>query len=189
MKLRAILSKAPAGGQWRKRKLVAIAVGGAIVFSGAASGITKPVATPSDDAPVVGLSYATLRRAPVNARVGPGEDYKALWTFQAHGVPLQVVEESGDWRRVCDPEGGLAWVRARALDSRRTVMRIALSDLPMRRAPSMEAKATAVLAARATAQLLTCKAGWCRISVDHASGWVRADEVWGAGDGPQCKGG
>jgi SH3-like domain-containing protein len=128
-------------------------------------------------------------RAPVNARVGPGEDYKALWTFQAHGVPLQVVEESGDWRRVCDPEGGLAWVRARALDSRRTVMRIALSDLPMRRAPSTDAKVTAVLAARATAQLLTCRAGWCRISVDHASGWVRADEVWGAGDGPQCKGG
>jgi SH3-like domain-containing protein len=189
MKLRPILSKAPAGGQWRKRKLVAIAAGVAILLYGPASAPAKPVATPSDDAPVVGLSYATLRRAPVNARVGPGEDYKALWTFQAHGVPLQVVEESGDWRRVCDPEGGLAWVRARALDSRRTVMRIALSDLPMRRAPSTDAKVTAVLAARATAQLLTCKAGWCRISVDHASGWVRADEVWGAGDGPQCKGG
>jgi SH3-like domain-containing protein len=189
MKLRPILSKAPAGGQWRKRKLVAIAVGGAVVLSGAAPMLARPVLAPSDAPPVGGLSYATLRRAPVNARVGPGEDYKAVWTYQAHGVPLQVVEESGDWRRVCDPEGGLAWVRARALDSKRTVMRVALSDLPMRRAPSADAKVTAVLASRSTAQLLTCKSGWCRISVDHAAGWVRADEVWGSGDGPQCKGG
>ena len=102
---------------------------------------------------------------------------------------MQIIEESGDWRRVCDPEGGLAWVRARALDAKRTVMRTALTDLPMRRSPSAEAKVTAILAARATAQLLTCKSGWCRISVDHASGWVRADEVWGAADGPQCKAG
>ena len=133
------------------------------------------------------LQYATLKVAPVNARVGPGEDYKALWTFQAKGVPVQIVETSEDWRRICDPEGGLAWVRARALDSRRRVMRTVQSDLPMRVAPSAEAKVTAILAARATAELSTCKAGWCRINVDHATGWVRADEVWGAQDGPQCK--
>ena len=133
------------------------------------------------------LRYATLRAAPVNARGGPGEDYKALWTYQAKGVPVQIVEESDDWRRICDPEGGLAWVRTRTLDSRRTVMRIAPTDLPMRRGPSTDAKISAVLAARATAGLLGCKAGWCRISVDHAVGWVRADDLWGAADGPQCK--
>ncbi len=141
---------------------------------------------PGGDA--TGLRYAVLKVAPVNARGGPGEDYKALWTFQAKGVPLQVVEQSEDWRRVCDPEGGLGWVRARALlEGRRRVMRMTASDLPMRRAPSAEAKTSAVLAARATAELLSCKAGWCRISVDHATGWVRADDVWGAAEGPQCK--
>jgi SH3-like domain-containing protein len=133
------------------------------------------------------LRYATLRAAPVNARGGPGEDYKALWTYQAKGVPVQIVEVSEDWRRICDPEGGLAWVRARTLDNRRTVMRIVPSDLPMRRGPSADAKIGAVLAARATAALMGCKAGWCRIGVDHTTGWARAGDLWGAGDGPQCK--
>ncbi len=131
--------------------------------------------------------YATLKVAPVNARGGPGEDYKALWTFQAKGVPVQIVEESEDWKRICDPEGGLAWVRARALDGRHRVMRTAQTDLPMRRGPSGDAQVTAILAAHATADLLTCKAGWCRITVDHATGWVRQSDVWGAADGPQCK--
>ena len=123
----------------------------------------------------------------MNARVGPGEDYKALWTYQVKGVPVQIVEESDDWRRICDPEGGLAWVRARALDSRHTVMRVAPSDLPLRRGPSADAKISAVLAARAVATLLGCDHGWCRISVDHLTGWVRPTELWGVAEGRQCK--
>ena len=178
-----ILSKALTQGQWRKRRHLPIAVECLLLlFIAAPSALAAKPAPPPE-----GLRYATLKAAPVNARGGPGEDYKALWTFQAKGVPVQIVEESDDWRRVCDPEGGLAWVRARALDGRRRVMRMAQSDLPLHAAPSTEAKVTAVLAARATAELLNCKAGWCRITVDHAAGWVRADEVWGAAEGAQCK--
>jgi SH3-like domain-containing protein len=179
-----ILSKALRWGQWRKRRLLVIAAECLALFV-----LSAPVvlaAKPATTA-MAQLRYAALKAAPVNARGGPGEDYKALWTFQAKGVPVQIVEESGDWRRVCDPEGGLAWVRARALDSRPRVMRVQRSDLPLRRTPSMEAKVVAVLAAHATAELLTCKAGWCRITVDHATGWVRAGEVWGAEDRAQCK--
>ncbi len=182
-----ILSKAVPGGQWPKRVIAGLGFGLVVQFAGAPEAFARLFAKPVDKPAAPGLSWATLRRAPVNARVGPGEDYKAVWTFQAHGVPLQIVEESGDWRRVCDPEGGLAWVRARTLDSHRTVMRTAMTDLPMHRDPADDAKVTAILAARATAQLLTCKTGWCRISVDHATGWVRADDVWGAADGPQCR--
>ncbi len=130
--------------------------------------------------------YVTLKAAPVNARGGPGEDYRALWRYTAKGLPLQVVEETADWRRVCDPEGGLGWVRANALDGRRTVMRTVGGDLPLRAAPADDARPVAVLAARSTADLVDCKGGWCQISVDHASGWVRAREVWGAVDALQC---
>jgi SH3-like domain-containing protein len=178
-----ILSKALTGGQWRKRRHLLIAVECLwLLFVSAPSALAAKPAPGPDAQP-----YATLKIAPENGRGGPGEDYKALWTYQARGVPVQIVEESGDWRRICDPEGGLAWVRARALDSRRRVMRTAQSDLPMRRAPSFDAKIVAVLAARATAELANCKGGWCRISVDHATGWVRADDVWGAADSAQCR--
>jgi len=184
----AILSKAPVRGQWRMRRLRAISVQcllATALCAAPALAAKAPKAAPA--AAPTQPTYATLKAAPVNARGGPGEDYKALWTYQAKGVPVQIVEQSEDWRRICDPEGGLAWVRARALDSRHTVMRTIPKDLPMRRAPNLDAKVSAVLAGRATALLMTCKAGWCRISVDHTTGWVRDDELWGAADAPQCK--
>ncbi len=131
--------------------------------------------------------YVTLKAAPMNARAGPGEDYRALWQYTVRGVPLQVVEETQDWRRVCDPEGGLGWVRANAVDPRHTVMRMGGSDLRLLAHPSPEARTVAVLAARAVADLLDCRSGWCRLSVDHATGWVRANQVWGTAAAPQCR--
>lgn len=183
-----LLSKGPAGGQWRRgpgRLFPAFAVFLCAQLPPAlACAAAKSAPAPAEEA---GPRYATLKSAPVNGRVGPGEDYKALWTFQAKGVPVQIVEETPDWRRICDPEGGLAWVRARALDNRRTVMRVQPSDLPMRRRPSADSRVSAVLAARATASLQVCRGGWCKISVDHASGWVRPQEVWGVAEGRQCR--
>ncbi len=132
--------------------------------------------------------YATLKAAPVNARGGPGEDYRALWRYTVKNIPVQIVEETPDWRRICDPEGGLGWVRASALDGRRTVMRMGSSDLKLRARPAEDAHVVAMLAARSVADLVQCKIGWCKIAVDHATGWIRPAEVWGTADAAQCRG-
>ena len=76
--------------------------------------------------------YVALKHDPANARVGPGDDYKLLWIYHAKGLPLLVVEETAEWRRVRDPDGGLSWVHKRVIDGERTVMRTEASDQPLR---------------------------------------------------------
>ena len=153
--------------------------------SGVAAGPLPPAANTPSGEPVP--RWVTLKKAPVNARGGPGEDYKLLWVYPSKGIPLQIVEETQDWRRVCDSEGSVGWVHRRSLDQRRSVMRTSSRDLILRDQPSDSARAAAVMAGRSTAELMTCKTGWCRVGVDHAKGWVRASEVWGAADKAQCK--
>ena len=130
--------------------------------------------------------YVSTKYREVNARGGPGDDHRMLWTFHARGLPLQVVAETEEWRRVCDPDGGLGWVHRRTVAESRTVMRTAARELPMRAHPSETAAAPAVLASRAVATLGKCDKGWCRITADKVSGWVRAGEVWGVDPAPQC---
>jgi len=177
----AVFSKAPTKGQsiWARRRAAAAKLSGM-----ALTGLALASAAWSKPLP----QYATLRMAPVTARGGPGESYRALWRYATEGLPLQVVQASGDWRRVCDPEGGLSWVRAEALEDRRTVMRVKRGDLAMRAEPGESARAVAVLAARATAEMLESRGDWRRITVDHATGWIRSGEVWGGSDAPQCQG-
>jgi SH3-like domain-containing protein len=131
--------------------------------------------------------YVSLKFGEVNARAGPGDDYKLLWTYRVRGLPLQVIAETADWRRVCDPEGSMAWVHQRTVDTRRNVMRTRAEPLPMLRRPEVKAQTVALLSGRALASLETCREGWCRIEAGRAKGWAPAGELWGTDERPQCR--
>jgi SH3-like domain-containing protein len=131
--------------------------------------------------------YVSLKFADVNARAGPGDDSRLLWVYHVRGLPVQVVAETDEWRRICDPEGGLAWVHKRTTDGRRTVMRLSAQPLPLLASPRPDGRVKAYLKGRALADLDRCDKGWCRIKAGSASGWAPAAEVWGTQEAAQCR--
>ena len=131
--------------------------------------------------------YVSLKFAEVNARGGPGDDYKLLWVYRAKGLPLQVIEETPQWRRVCDPTGAVAWVKATGVDGRRTVIRLKAEQLPLLDKPAEGSKIDSILAARAATFLDRCAKGWCKLKGKGGGGWAPAAELWGAADERQCR--
>jgi SH3-like domain-containing protein len=131
--------------------------------------------------------YVSLKFGVVNARGGPGDDYKLLWVYHVRALPLQVVAETEDWRRVCDPDGQIAWVHRRTVADRRTVLVEQTGDLMLRKRPSVTAATSATLVSHALADLDVCKDGWCRLNLGRASGWAPASVLWGVADAPQCR--
>ena len=158
-------------------------IGASVVMAGIAQA-QAPRVTPSGmDVP----RYVSLKYGQVNARVGPDEEHRLLWIYKAKGLPVQVVAETREWRRICDPEGGVAWVHKRTTDGRRTAMRVQATPLPLRAQPRAGARITAYLAGRATANLDKCEKGWCRLKAGGQSGWAPESEIWGVSPGVQCK--
>jgi len=131
--------------------------------------------------------YVTLKSNPVKARSGPSDDHRVVWVYQVRGLPVQVVGETKDWRRICDPDGGLSWVNKLTTDGRRAVMRTAADAAPILSAPRDDARVSAYLAPRALASLDRCQGDWCKIKVGGIAGWIRASAVWGVADTPQCR--
>ena len=130
--------------------------------------------------------YVSLKFAEVNARGGPGDDYRLLWVYRARNLPLQVIEETQDWRRVCDPTGAVAWVKATGVDGRRTAIRLKPEPLPLLDKPVQGSKTDATLAARTVTSLDRCDKGWCRLKGKGGGGWAPASELWGTADKRQC---
>ena len=131
--------------------------------------------------------WVSLKSGQINARVGPGNDYKILWTYRTRGLPVQVIAETRDWRRVCDPRGGVAWVNAGTTSGRRMVMRAKPQPLTVRAKPDAASPVRAYIAGRALAGLDRCKGGWCKVKLEGASGWIPAGEVWGTDERQQCR--
>jgi SH3-like domain-containing protein len=130
--------------------------------------------------------WLSLKRGEVFGRKGPGRDYPTVFVYHAKGLPVQVVDETADWRRICDPDGGQAWVASAMVDGRRMVMNAGREPLALRQGPSDQARTDAYLRARALAELGACRQGWCEVRASGAAGWVRAGEVWGLAPQPQC---
>lgn len=131
--------------------------------------------------------WVSIKVDPARARAGPSEDHRVLWIYHARGVPVQVVAENQFWRRICDPEGGLAWVHSRVVDGRRTVMNMQPAQLPLRTAPKDNARVRAYLVPRSVASLERCKDGWCQVKVGSVEGWASEKALWGAAQTPQCR--
>lgn len=131
--------------------------------------------------------YVSLKFDKVNARSGPGDDHRLLWVYRVRGLPVQVVAETSEWRRVCDPDGALAWVHKRTTDGRRTLINLAGTPAPLHRSAKPESPIVGYLNSRSLASLVRCQKGWCRVKVDGLSGWAPEGQLWGSAPAPQCQ--
>ena len=85
--------------------------------------------------------FVSLKAKRVNLRVGPGQDYAVAWLYTKSGVPMEVIQEYDNWRRVRDAEGTEGWVYQSLLSGERTAMTapwnpIAISNTPPRKKPT-----------------------------------------------------
>ena len=163
------------------RRAAALLIAFAALAAPAASQSNRP--TPSG-LPVP--RWVSLKFDKVYARAGPGEDHRLLWAYRVKSLPVQVIQETADWRRVCDPEGGLAWVHKRTTDGRRMVMNLKDSAVRITADPKQDGRVRALWVGRSLGALDRCKGGWCRIKVEDTSGWIRQSAAWGLSPAPVC---
>ncbi len=96
----------------------------------AGAGATMPDGRPTP----TGLEvprWVSLKSSEVRARTGPGLDYEILWEYRAAGLPIQVIAETREWRKICDPEGSVAWVHRSVVSARRGAFNASVEEVPI----------------------------------------------------------
>ena len=184
-----------ASENWRGRAAGVVPALFAAALAAAFLGGCRDGAEEGKDCPpsALGLSgfcvprYVSLKSSKVTARKGPGADYPALWVYQAAGLPVQVVAETEDWRRICDPYGGAVWVKRTMVGGQRTVQALGPGPTPVLDGPRADARVKGRFEARALALLDRCRDGWCAVRIGGVKGWVAASRVWGTATAAQCR--
>lgn len=171
-----------ASGRIKSLRTVLLAAGMALGL-GAGDRMPDGRPTPSGfDVP----RWVSIKSSPARARRGPGLDHRIMWEYRAAGLPVQVVAETRDWRKVCDPEGNVAWVHRTITSGRRTAFNRAAQPLDLRSRPDEGAGVRARLAARAVITLDRCEDGWCRLQSGRTEGWAPAEALFGVQERAQC---
>ncbi|MGE3790802.1 MAG: SH3 domain-containing protein [Hyphomonadaceae bacterium] len=123
--------------------------------------------------------FMSLRSAGAEGRQGPGLDHRVLWIYQHARLPLQVVAEQSGWLHVRDPDGADVWMRADALEPRRTIY--VRAETMLRKAPREGGQPIARLAPGVIASITACEGEWRRVAVGGRIGWVENNAIWGGG--------
>ena len=128
--------------------------------------------------------WISVRGAPASMRAGPGLDYPVLWQFDRSGAPLQVVTETEEWRKVCGPDGSIAWIHRSLTSGRQRAL--TTEATAMRTSASAEAGVRAQVADGALLGVETCADGWCEVTADDLTGWVPQSVLFGTAAQPLC---
>lgn len=122
--------------------------------------------------------FASLRSDEVNLRVGPGETYPIVWVLKRKNMPVEIIEEFQNWRRVRDWQGDKGWLLDRMVTGKRDVI-VDGAVRALRRQPDPSAPIVARAEPGVVAQLIELQGGWCRIEAGGYKGWVQRSDVWG----------
>lgn len=166
-----------------------------MLLSGADAGVAAQAQTAAKGPSGLPLPrFVSLKAKRVNLRVGPGQDYAVAWLYTKAGVPMEVIQEYDNWRRVRDAEGTEGWVYQSLLSGERTAvtapwkMGEAQDDyIDMHREARSNADIVARLEPGVVVVVKACNGDWCETQADGAGGWVQQSEIWGAYPGEAFK--
>lgn len=138
--------------------------------------------------------FASLKASRVNMRVGPGTEYAASWLYTRPGLPVEIIAEFENWRRIRDSDGTEGWVYHSMLSGQRMAVAAPwMRDkgdnvfVNMRRSAAKDSAVVAKLQPGVVVKLKECTGDWCEAEVKDIEGWVHQAEIWGAYPGEAFK--
>jgi SH3-like domain-containing protein len=139
------------------------------------AGLTMALAAAASQA----YDFKTVGAAPAVLYDAPSTKGGKLFVVP-RGAPLEVVLTYGEWIKVRDSNGDLAWTEARNLTTKRNVI-VRSANLKIRSTPD-DAATTAFTADKGVLLevMETAAGGWLKVRhKDGVTGYVKNADIWG----------
>ncbi|HUW73031.1 MAG TPA: SH3 domain-containing protein [Methyloceanibacter sp.] len=162
---------------------VALSLALAVPAAAAEDGAKQATAAKGSQSGLRVPRFVSLKSNRVNVRRGPSTEQAIDWVFARAGLPVEIIAEADNWRRVRDSEGADGWVYHSLLSGRRTVLISPWSKgkeaVTLYRRRSTGSRAVAQLQSGVLGNILSCDGEWCELTVDDYSGYVEQSRLWG----------
>lgn len=136
--------------------------------------------------------FVSLKSGRVNSRVGPGVNYAVDWMYLKAGLPMEILQEYDNWRRVRDSDGAEGWINQQLLSGRRTAIvapwqKGKQTQIALLAEPKSGARTVATLEPGVIGAIRACNGQWCEMTFEGQTGWIGQSQVWGAYPGETIK--
>ncbi len=123
--------------------------------------------------------FATIKSAEANVRKGPGVQYPTIYIYQYKWLPVEIIAEYEQWRKIKDVKGDEGWIHSSILSGKRSVIINSKDEQFLYKSNNLRAKMIAKLMPNLVCSLNKCIKSWCKIKCENNVGWVSRSAIWG----------
>ena len=121
--------------------------------------------------------FLSLKNKKVNVRYGPGFDYPIKYIYKKIFLPLEVIDNKENFRRIIDFKKNSGWIHISQLKKNNSL--IVLDDKILFGKSSKFSKPLAKLEKGRLLIIKKCKNNWCKVKTESYSGWIETANIWG----------
>ena len=133
--------------------------------------------------------FVSLKKGRVNVRRGPSKDYQVSWVFVRKDLPIEIIAEFEQWRRIRDNDGAEGWIFHSLLATKRTALitpwRTKKGTIKLYGTKGDTETAVALAQPGAMGVIGSCDGKWCKFTSQGHSGWLPQKMLWGVYPGEQ----
>ena len=136
--------------------------------------------------------FFSLKSAEVNLRVGPGEEYPVVWILTKAGLPVKLIAEFNNWRKVQLIDGTEGWIHVNIISRKNTAMVQVAEKYSKNNSYDAEAptaimykynsrnRPIAKVEENVVVRVLRKEDDWIKVEVNGIKGWIERKNLWGA---------
>jgi len=122
--------------------------------------------------------FVSLKAQEANVRTGPGMQYPKQWVLVKKYIPLEIISEYQDWKKIRDIQGDEGWIHKAMLSGRRTAI-VRKNSTQVFSKSNISSKKLASLENGVVVKVKKCDLEFCKISVSDIDGYISQKSVWG----------
>ena len=120
----------------------------------------------------------SLKNNKVNVRLGPSKTYPVKFIYKNKYLPVLIVDEHYNWRKIKDYENDLGWVHISQLSRKRSTVTTKNNQVIFS-SPTIFSKPKAKLEIYQVLIINECNKNWCKVKNSKINGWIKKNHLWG----------
>ncbi len=123
------------------------------------------------------VRFLMLKNDKVNVRYGPGFKYPIKFIYKKRFLPVKVIDNKENFRRIIDHKNNSGWIHVSQLKKVNSL--IVSEDTILFSKASKFSKPLAKLEKGKLLIVKKCQENWCKVSDENYLGWINTNNAWG----------
>ncbi len=123
--------------------------------------------------------FVSLKSNEANIRVGPSKNYPIKLKYILSDLPIEIIEEYQEWRKVKDFKNNIGWIHKSLLSGNRTGIVLSKENKSIELLNTVNGIVIGEIRKGNIVYLEKCKIDWCLVSIGNFRGWMNKKYIWG----------